>query len=197
MALAEVQRALAHLYTSEPERERLRDDPQRFARLHALSARELAQLRAIGDVRLGAYADALDRKRANECARILPLSAAAGGPHFRREFLRFARRVPLGAGPFRYRRDAAAFSNFVLRSGGAGFSPPARALLRFEAAGARPLAWYGYDVMQLARAVALGRPIDAAEHRPTLVARAFGRTFALDVSRSAARRAARHEGPHC
>jgi hypothetical protein len=55
-------------------------------------------------------ADGLDRKRANEAARSLPVSARALGPAFRRSFLAYARGSRLGAGTMRYRDDAIAFA---------------------------------------------------------------------------------------
>lgn len=113
MPLAELQRALAHLYTRENARERFRADPVGFARTFALQPAELAQLASIGETRLHAYVDSLDRKRANEAARLLPLWARALGTQFRAEFFRYARRVPLGRGPHRYRDDARRFARYL------------------------------------------------------------------------------------
>ena len=114
MPLAEVQRALAHLYTDENARARLRFDPADFARRFALGPADLAQISPIPAARFHAYADSLDRKRANECMRMLPLSARVAGPGFRADFLRYARTAPLGEGPWRYRDDAAAFAAWLL-----------------------------------------------------------------------------------
>jgi len=110
LALAEVQRALATLATNEVTRDRLRDEPESFARDFGLAPGELAQVRAIGEPRMLAYVDSLQRKRLAEAVRLLPLSARADGPAFRGTFLRHARRVPLAAGKARYVRDVLAFA---------------------------------------------------------------------------------------
>lgn len=178
MPLAALQRALAHLYTDEGARERLRRDPGAFARSLALGPADLASVTSIGETRLHAYADSLDRKRANECARALPLSARALGPRFRAEFLRFARRVPLGAGPRRYRDDAVAFAANLTRHCG----PAERALLAFEARSGPGIGFYRYCVPELARAAARGARIEDAEPRLTLVLRwSRGRCLALGL----------------
>jgi hypothetical protein len=44
---------------------------------------------------------------------LLPLVAQALGPRFRAEFFRYARRVPLGRGPRRYRDDARRFARHL------------------------------------------------------------------------------------
>ena len=94
-------------------RERLGADLPGFARTFALQPAELAQLASIGETRLHAYVDSLDRKRANEAARLLPLWARALGTQFRAEFFRYARRVPLGRGRHRYRDDARRFARYL------------------------------------------------------------------------------------
>ena len=179
MPLAALQQALAHLYTDERARARFRSDPEAFARSFELAPAELAQLSSIGEARLHVYCDSLDRKRANECARTLPLSAAAFGPLFRREFVRYARKVPLGAGARRYRDDAAAFATFLSRSAGVGVCAPAFTLLRFEANFGCGVRFYRYFVPDLARLAARGDSIETAEAVATLVVRFLGRTFAL------------------
>ncbi len=144
MPLAEQQRALAALYTSEASRARLRDDPRAFAGAHGLTERESARFATIGAARLHAYADGLDRKRVLEASRVLPLSAARLGRTFRTAFLAYARAVPLGDGPARYRDDALAFAR----------CRPVHPLVAFEAdalrASARPFAFaigiYPFDV---------------------------------------------------
>ena len=113
MPLAALQRALAQLYTRQDARDRFCADPAGFARDFALRPAEAAQLASIGETRLHAYVDSLYRKRANEAARLLPLVAQALGPRFRAEFFRYARRVPLGRGPRRYRDDARRFARHL------------------------------------------------------------------------------------
>jgi hypothetical protein len=144
MPLAEQQRALAALYTSEASRARLGDDPLAFARAFELTERESAHFATIDAARLHAYADGLDRKRLLEAARVLPLSAERLGRAFRTAFLAYARAVPLGDGPVRYRDDALAFAR----------RRPVHPLVAFEAdalrASARPFAFafamYPFDV---------------------------------------------------
>jgi len=124
MALAEFQRALATLATDQAAREWFRRTPREFADAFALGDVEYARLCEVGATRLQAYADSLAGKRANEAARMLPLAARALGADFRAAFLRHARRTQLGAGPERYREDAAAFAR----------TPGAHPLVAFEAA---------------------------------------------------------------
>jgi hypothetical protein len=131
VALADLQRALATLYTDEASRERFRRDPRAFANRFGLSDAEFGQIRAIGEARIHAYADTLDRKRAAEAARLLPLSARLRGPEFRAAFLAHARVTRLGTGPGRYRDDALAFAR----------RPPVHPLTAFEAAQLRGGAW--------------------------------------------------------
>ncbi len=182
MPLAQLQRALANTYTNEDVRETLRRDPAAFARAYDLSPFELAWIASIGDLRLRGYTDALDRKRASECARSLPASAAYLGPRFRRECLRFARRVPLGEGSRRYREDAVAFARH-LRS--ARVDPPidgaARALLAYETRSGTHAGWYAYAVADLAEAALRGDTIAVPARRWTLVIGAFGREYSLRI----------------
>jgi len=162
MPLAEQQRALAALYTSEASRAHLRDDPHAFARAFRLTECESARFATIGAARLHAYADGLDRKRVQEAARMLPLSAALLGRAFRDAFLAHARDTPLGNGPGRYRDDALAFAR----------RRPSHPLVAFEADGLRT------STRPLAFAVAI-HPFDV---RATLEGRAAvvsGRTLAV------------------
>jgi hypothetical protein len=152
MPLAQLQTALAHTLRSDDVYDTLRRDPQAFARTFDLSPVELAWVASIGERRLRAYTDSLDRKRASECARLLPLSARYLGPRFRRECLRFARRVPLGEGPKRYRTDAVAFARSLLRlRGNDALDDRARALLAYEASPATHVGLYAYAVPETTR----------------------------------------------
>jgi hypothetical protein len=168
-----MQRALASLYTDESARERLRSDPAGFARTHSLAPFDVAALAAVGERRLHAYVDSLDRKRANACAQTLPLSARVLGPLFRVAFLRYARVTKLGEGRHRYRDDARRFAASLARD--ARLSGPARALLAFEASAETGLSSYPFFVPELARAAATGAPIDDAPRRRTFVLRLWGR----------------------
>jgi len=192
LALAEVQRALATLATNEVTRDRLRDEPEAFARDFALAPEELAQVRAIGESRVLAYVDSLQRKRVAEAVRLLPLCARADGPALRRAFARHARRVPLGAGKARYVRDVLTFARHadVTLSLSKGSATPAlRELLDYEAGWLRAnsatpfvrLRAFAFPVHRMARAVARGEPWNGFERRRTVVIwlAAGGRRFSL------------------
>jgi hypothetical protein len=173
MPLADLQRALASLYTDECARERLRSDPVAFARAYALAPFDVAALAAVGERRLHAYVDSLDRKRASACARNLPLSARVCGPLFRVAFLRYARTAKLREGRHRYRDDARRFAAHLARD--TRLSGPARALVAFESSAETGISAYPYFVPGLASAAASGAPIDDASPRRTVVIRILGR----------------------
>jgi hypothetical protein len=147
--LADLQRALAQLYTREDARAFFRTDPAAFAWSFTLDAADREQLARVGETRLHAYVDSLDRKRANAAARLLPRASSALGPAFRRAFLRFARGTPLPGGRNRYRADARAFLRHVAETRPADLAPEEVALLAREARGLRrrfsgmSLAWIG------------------------------------------------------
>jgi hypothetical protein len=187
LALAEVQRALATLATDEATRDRLRYEPEAFARAFALVPEELAQVRAIGEARVLAYVDSLQRKRLAEVVRLLPLSARADGSTLRRAFLHHARRVPLGAGKARYVRDVLTFARHVTPSLSTGDvtlsrskgseTPAFRELLDYESASLRAasataffrLRMYAFPVHRVARAVARGESWKGFGRRRTVV----------------------------
>jgi hypothetical protein len=179
--LREVQLALAKLYTSESSREHFQRDPAEFARSFALEPADFAQISAVSGRRFHAYADSLDRKRANECARLLPLSERNLGPRFRAEFLCYVRSRALGDGPRRYRDDATAFATWLTRGGGTTrIGGRAQALIAHESSFGPGVACYRYFVPELLRAAMRGEPIDAAVERRTLVVRLWrGRSFSL------------------
>jgi len=176
VSLAQLQFALARLATSDAARAAFDRDPNLFMREFELGAADRARLARVAGARLHAYADSLDRKRANEAARLLPLAAAALGPAFRAAFMRHARRTVLPQTADRYRADAIAFARTVSR--GPDAARPTVALLAFEAGALaaasgvpRPrLARYRYDPADLARRLAVAEHLDGAEPRPTIVA---------------------------
>jgi hypothetical protein len=184
MPLAEVQRALAHLYTDENARARLRSDPADFARRFALGPADLAQISPVPAARFHAYADSLDRKRANECVRMLPVSARAAGPRFRADFLRYARSTALGNGVWRYRDDAVRFAAWLSRgSGRSGLGGAARALLGYESSFGPGVACYRYFVPDVIRAVTQGEALDGLAPHWTLEIRLWpGRRFVLRLT---------------
>jgi hypothetical protein len=176
--LAELQNALAHLYTREDARASFDADPAAFAEHFGLGPSDRERLCAIGQTRLHAYADSLDRKRASEAARLLPLSARALGGAFRQNALRHARRVPLPDRRSRYRADAIAFARHLIRSNGSALGAARSALLAFEADslsasshvfGAK-LTAYGYDPFELAHALARGDSVEVCAPSRTIVA---------------------------
>jgi hypothetical protein len=189
--LAELQNALAQLYTREDARASFAADPAAFAERFGLGPSDRARLAAIGQTRLHAYADSLDRKRASEAARLLPLSARALSGAFRQAALRYARRVPLADGRSRYCTDAIAFARHVIRSNGAAIGAARCSLLAFEAdslaatsrvPGLR-LAAYPYDPFELARALARGDALEACAPARTAVAFAGPFRFRIPLSR--------------
>ncbi|HMD02170.1 MAG TPA: hypothetical protein VKG44_04310 [Candidatus Baltobacteraceae bacterium] len=132
MALAQLQHALAALFTDARERERLVREPSEFARRYSLDPQELTALGALPAGAFRGYADSLERKRVAEVAKLLPRSADALGPAFRRAFFHYARSAA-PSGPGDCRRDARRFARHLQRLP-EGSRPPARilALLRRE-----------------------------------------------------------------
>jgi hypothetical protein len=162
MGLAQVQMALARLYTDAAWRADFLADPEEAAAglgLGAADVRQLAQL-APGQVQL--VAGSLRRKRLNEVAKLLPLSHRALGPRFAALFWRHADTY-LPRGTKRHRDDALAFAAFAARTARAeGLEPPwAADLMRYEAGwlaasvpGCRGLLrWFRYDPQALTRAL--------------------------------------------
>ena len=174
MGLAQVQAALARLYTDAAWRADFLADPEGAGAglgLQAAEARQLAQL-APGQVQL--VAGSLRRKRLNEVAKLLPLSHRVLGPGFAALFWRHADAY-LPRGTKRHRDDALAFAAFVGRTARAeGLEPPwAADLIRYEAAwlaastpGRRGLLrWFRCDPRAVAHALAHeGGDVQAARH---------------------------------
>jgi hypothetical protein len=97
MGLAELQGALAHLYTDAAARDQLRADRAAFALRHGLSAEEAQALAqdVLDDAQY--FAASLFRKRRDETARAMPLAVETLGPRFHGVFQQFAATHPLGA----------------------------------------------------------------------------------------------------
>jgi hypothetical protein len=132
MALAEVQRALARLYTDTAVRERFLADPARVGAALGLSADEAALLARLPAAQLRYFADSLRRKRLGEVAKRLPLTHQALGARFAARFWQYADTF-LPHGPHKHRQDAVAFAAFLART--AALDPPwAGELARYEAA---------------------------------------------------------------
>jgi hypothetical protein len=132
MALIEVQRALARLYTDEATRERFLADPAATGAALGLRADEAALLAQLPAAQLRHFAASLRRKRLGEVAKLLPLSHQALGARFAAHFWRYADTY-LPRGTDKHRQDAIAFAAFL--AGAAALDPPwAGDLARYEAA---------------------------------------------------------------
>lgn len=96
MGLAQLQFALARLYTQASAREELQRDPGTFATRHQLTVGEASELACcvLGDA--GHFADALLRKRRDEAAKSIGL-VVEKLPTFAGWFSKFAESTPLGA----------------------------------------------------------------------------------------------------
>ncbi|MBV8154314.1 MAG: hypothetical protein JOY98_07835 [Candidatus Eremiobacteraeota bacterium] len=115
MSLRQLQNALARLFTDVDARAAYDRDPGRFSRAYGLDERERAQLGTLAENAIASYAAGLIGKRRAEALRLLPRVRADLGDDFARQFDAWASRVPLGRGPARYTRDAAAFRRHLLR----------------------------------------------------------------------------------
>lgn len=175
MALAEVQRALARLYTDEATRERFLADPAAAGEALGLSDVEAALLARLPADGLRYFAASLRRKRLGEVVKLLPLGHQALGPRFAALFWRYAD-TSIPTGTAKHRQDALAFAAFVERAAhGEALEPPwAADLLRYEAAwlacgeaaGRALVRRFRYPPARLAHAVATGAP--PPPPRPTL-----------------------------
>ena len=86
MALAQVQAALARLYTDEAERAAFLADPQGAACALGLEADDAATLAAIAPQTLRRFADSLKAKSLLDARKMTPLTARALGDDFGRRF---------------------------------------------------------------------------------------------------------------
>lgn len=111
MGLAQLQRALAQLYTDAQAREAFFDDPAAGGQWLGLTPEEVGQLSAAA-AQISFFALSLQRKRLNEVNRLLPLTRRALGPQFGAMFLEYARTsVPRGLR--KHQDDARAFADFI------------------------------------------------------------------------------------
>jgi hypothetical protein len=172
MALAEVQRALARLYTDGEAREGFLADPAAGGAALGLSAADAALLAGLPAQQLRFFAASLRRKRLGEVAKRLPLTHQALGARFAALFWRYADTY-LPSGTKKHRQDAIAFAAFIAAERP---DPPwAGDLARYEAAWLQDseparravLQRFHYPVDRLAHAVAMG--IAPPVPRPTLV----------------------------
>ena len=115
MSLHALQCALAELFTDIGARNRYDRDSAAFGDAFDLNDVERAQLATLAQSAIASYAAALVCKRRAEASRLLPNAREALGERFSQTFSHWASRMPLGEGPERYRRDAAAFCNHLLR----------------------------------------------------------------------------------
>jgi hypothetical protein len=165
MALAEVQGALARLYTDAALPARYFADPVAVAPELGLSPEEARQLGALSAHRVEFFADTLRRKRLGEVRALLPRTHRLLGRAFVALFWQFAPTyVPRGI--HKHRDDALAFVRFLEQAARADGVTPAWALdlARYEAAWlqvAEParrwtLRRFRYPVATAARALARG-----------------------------------------
>jgi hypothetical protein len=176
MALAEVQRALARLYTDAALPARFRADPRAVGTELGLTAEEARQLGTLSVQQLRFFADTLRRKRLGEVRDLLPLTHRLLGQTFVALFWQFAPTyVPRGI--HKHRDDALAFVRFLEYTvGAAGLSPAwALNLARYEAArleAAEParrwtMRQFRYPVASVVQALAHETPPAALRPRPT------------------------------
>lgn len=133
MGLAEMQSALARLYTSVGAREELRSDCARFAEQHRLSNAEAETL--AGSVLDDAeeFASALARKRFAEAIKAIPTVEAILGAKLHELFSAYARVTPLGS-QRNPALDALEFIRWILREQRRPFSLCNLDSLRYEEA---------------------------------------------------------------
>lgn len=165
MGLAQVQAALARLYTDPAWRERFQTAPAPTAAALGLDAAEARQLAALPAAQVELVARSLVRKRLGEVAKLLPLSRQAFGPRFAALFWQHAAAYQ-PRGLRRHARDAVAFAAFLARAAPTELlvSPWAADLARYEAgwltlAAPGPrlhVCWLGHDPRALVRALTRG-----------------------------------------
>jgi hypothetical protein len=177
MGLAQVQAALARLYTDAAWRADFLADPEGAGAGLGLDAAEVRQLAQLGPGQVQLVAGSLRRKRLNEVVKLLPLSHRALGPRFAALFWQHADAY-LPRGTKRHRDDALAFAAFVARAARVeGLEPPwAADLMRYEAGwlatsvpGCRGLLrWFRCDPRSVAHALAHGDGAPPAAKGATL-----------------------------
>jgi hypothetical protein len=112
MALADVQRALALLYTDRAARERFWADPEAAGVEWGLTSDDIAQLAALSRPEVDQYAHGLMAKRRGEVAKLLPRTRAALGLQFRAFFTEYAAGFT-PSGPGKHREDAVRFAAWL------------------------------------------------------------------------------------
>jgi hypothetical protein len=177
MGLAEIQRALARLYTDATLRERYFADPAALGETLGLDVDDARQLARLSSRDLTIFADSLRRKRLGEVWHLLPLTRRALGPRMATWFWQFTDTyVPRGI--HKHQDDALAFSRFLEHAARRGELEPewAADLARFEAARLRTLGANGgwtmrrfrYPVADLAKSLARDAPPPVVSPRPNL-----------------------------
>jgi hypothetical protein len=171
MGLAELQHALARLYTNTALRERFFADPVGVARELGFADEEARQLVAISPQRVETFARALHTKRLLQVSKLLPLTNRVLGQRFAAAFRVFAdTSVPTGTK--KHLGDASAFAAHVERMlrRERGQPPWVLDLLRYEKArikAADPrrhlvVCVFRHDISRLVRSLA--RKEEAAVH---------------------------------
>ncbi|MBV9851453.1 MAG: hypothetical protein JO250_17430 [Armatimonadetes bacterium] len=131
MGLAEVQSALARLYTDVSLRERFLADPGVVGQELGLSDEEIAQITHLSAPQLRFFAASLVSKRRQEVEKLLPRTRRALGRQFGTCFARYAV-APIPDGIHKHWKEALAFAAFLEQSGG---QPPwVGDVLRYERA---------------------------------------------------------------
>ena len=110
MGLAEVQAALARLFTDPSLRERFFDDPQAVGSALGLSPSEANGLSGLSPRDVGRFASSLRHKRVGDARKVIPLTARALGPTFAACFLAAISGPPT---PGRHLDDARTFARFL------------------------------------------------------------------------------------
>jgi hypothetical protein len=115
VGLAELEGALARLYTDDALRERFFADPESVGPALGLDGGESTRLASTDRARIELFADTLRVKRYGEVSRLLPRTfAAAGEDEFRGLFFEFARAfVPEGV--HKHNADALAFATWLTK----------------------------------------------------------------------------------
>jgi hypothetical protein len=132
MGLAEVQAALARLYTSAEAREALSTDPRHFEKEHGLSHEETRQLAGSVLKEADDFARALGRKRFSEAMKAMPNLEKL---EFRIDslFARYAAATPLGS-QRNPALDALCFTRWLLRTADVELSSSDRDAVRYQEA---------------------------------------------------------------
>ncbi|MGE0482056.1 MAG: hypothetical protein AB7Q17_16460 [Phycisphaerae bacterium] len=94
MSLAELQTALARVYTVATDREMLRRDAAGAARALAVPVETVAVLARMDGARIESFAQSLIHKRRGDVWKLLPLTARVLGGEGARRFARYALREP-------------------------------------------------------------------------------------------------------